>query len=117
MNRNALAALVEAHCKCTGDSLAAIAARGGLSRQTLSGLVNGGRTFPRASTLEALARGLDLPYEVVRDAAVRNTLGEPEEEPRRLVSVLLANVKGLTDDQLEVVVATARAVRKLPAKV
>jgi transcriptional regulator with XRE-family HTH domain len=86
-----------------------------MSRQTLSGLVNGGRTFPRASTLEALARGLDLPYESVREAAVRNTLGESEDEPRALVSVLLAHVEGLTDSQLEVVVATARALRKLPA--
>jgi transcriptional regulator with XRE-family HTH domain len=110
---NPLAVLVKTHCENTGDSLAAIAARGGMSRGTLSGLVNGGRTFPRASTLEALARGLDLPYETVRAAAVRNTLGDsPTAEPRRLVVALMAHAEGLTDDQLEVVLATARAVKR-----
>jgi len=107
-----LALLVTAHCERTGDTLAAIAARGGMSRQTLSGLVNGGQTFPRASTLRALARGLGLPYEAIRDAAVRNSLGSEAAEPRRLVSVLMAHAEGLSDGQLEVVLATARALKK-----
>jgi transcriptional regulator with XRE-family HTH domain len=112
MIENHLAVLVTAHCERTGDSLAAIAARGGLSRQTLSGLVNGGRTFPRPATLQAVARGLDLPYEVVRDAAMRNSLGGEEAEPRHLVSALTAHAEGLTDGQLEVVLAMVRALKK-----
>jgi transcriptional regulator with XRE-family HTH domain len=113
MDENPLALLVTAHCERTGDSLAALAARGGLSRQTLSGLVNGASTFPRASTLRALAQALDLPYDVIRSAAVANRLGASDEAPRRLVSVLMAQAESLTDGELEVVLATAAAVKRL----
>src|SRR5262245_14804778 len=108
---NPLAVLVTAHMHGTGDSLAAIAARSGLSRQTISGLVNGSRNVPRTETLQALARGLDLPYEALRDAALRNAVRGEEPEPRRLVRVLMAHAEGLTDAQLEVVLATARALK------
>lgn len=118
MDENPLAELVTAHCERTGDTLSAIAARGGMSRQTLSGLVNrrGPKSFPRESTLEALAKGLDMSVESVRHAAVATAAGEGlQASPRRLVSVLMAHADGLTDDELEVVLATARALRRYPS--
>jgi len=116
MDDNPLADLVAAHCERTGDTMAAIASRGGISRQTLSGLVHrsGPKAFPRHRTLVALAKGLDLPLETVRQLAAESALGEGEAPaPRRLVTVLLGHVDGLTDDELEVVLATARAVKRL----
>ena len=115
MDENPLADLVTAHCERTGDTLAAIAARGGVSRQTLSGLVNrqGPKAFPREATLHALARGLDLPYETVRHVAAATAYGEANgHTPRRLVTVLLAQAESLTDEQLEVLLATASALKK-----
>jgi transcriptional regulator with XRE-family HTH domain len=112
---NPLAELVTAHCERTGDTLAAIAKRGGISRQTLSGLVNreGPRAFPRQGTLDGLAKGLDLPLESVRQIAAVAAYGEATgESPRRLVGILIAHAEGLSDDQLEVVLATARAVKR-----
>jgi len=114
MDETPLAALLRIHCEQTGDTLASVAARGGLSRQTLSELINKGRAFPRPATLEGLAKGLGLPYEAVREAAVRGIVGEDVDGPRRLVTALMAYAEGLTDAQLEVVLATARAVKKLP---
>lgn len=118
MDENPLAELVTAHCERTGDTLSAIASRGGMSRQTLSGLVNrhGPKSFPRLSTLEALAKGLDMSLDAVRRAAVDTATGQAlEAPPRRLVSVLMAHADGLTDDELEVVLATARALRRYPS--
>lgn len=115
MDENPLAELITAHCERTGDTISSVAARGGLSRQTLSAMVNGHGTFPRRHTLEALARGLELPYESVRYVAVVSTMGEGDDPPRRLVTALVAHAQALTDAQLEVVLATARAVKKLSA--
>ena len=117
MDENPLAVLVTAHCERTGDTLAAIAARGGISRQTLSGLVHrqGPKSLPRHQTLVALAKGLDMPVEVVRRVASETAYGEGEGEAepvRALVSVLVAQTEGLTDDELEVVLATARALKR-----
>jgi transcriptional regulator with XRE-family HTH domain len=112
---NPLAELITEHCDRTGDTLSAIALRGGMSRQTLSGLVNrdGPRAFPRRQTLEALARGLDLPLESVRQVAAVAAYGEGDVvAQRRLVTALVAYAEGLSDDQLEVVLATARAVKR-----
>lgn len=114
---NPLAALVAAHCERSGDTLAAIAARGGMSRQTLSGLVSrqGPKAFPRGVTLERLAKGLDMPIETIRVAAARTALGDPVEEPqRRRVTTLLAHVEGMSDSELDVVLATAKALRRMP---
>lgn len=117
MERNPLADLVMSHCDRTGDTLSAIAARGGMSRQTLSALVHKGgpKSFPRASTLRALARGLDLPYETVRQLATARAYGEGEgDNPRRLVVLLTAQLDALTDRDLEVVLATTRALKRHP---
>lgn len=117
MDENPLAVLVTDHCERTGDTLAGIAARGGMSRQTLSGLVNGSgpRSFPRINTIKALARGLDLPFESVRHAAAMTAVGGEgaDEPPRKLLAVLMAQAEGLTDEELEALLAITRAVKKL----
>lgn len=116
MERNPLAELVTEHCERTGDTLSAIAARGGVSRQTLSGLMHreGPKSLPRDATLAALAKGLGMSLATVRQVAAETAYGEPETPtPRRLVAVLLGHVDGLTDEELEVVLATARAVKRL----
>jgi lambda repressor-like predicted transcriptional regulator len=115
MDENPLADLVNAHCERTGDTLAAIAARGGISRQTLSGLVHrhGPKSLPRHQTLVALAKGLGLSVETVRRAASVTAYGEGDTEPvRRLVSVIVAHTEGLTDEDLEVVLATTVALKQ-----
>lgn len=115
MMHSALAELVTAHCESTGDTLSAIARRGGLSRQTLSALVNRttGEAWPRHSTLEALAKGLGVSVELVRHAAASNKYGNGTEPPPRPVVVkLVATAEGLTDYQVEVLVATARALKR-----
>ena len=112
---NALAVLVTAHCERTGDTLTDIAARGGMSRQTLSGLVNrvGPKSMPRHSTLVALAKGLGMSVEAVRQVAATTAYGQGDTpEPRRLVATLTAYAETLDDGQLEVVLATARALQK-----
>jgi transcriptional regulator with XRE-family HTH domain len=113
---NALAVLVTAHCERTGDTLTDIAARGGLSRQTLSGLVhrNGPKSMPRQQTLEALAKGLGVSVEAVRQVAATATYG-PGDGPqvRRLVATLVGYAETLDDGQLEVVLATARALQRM----
>lgn len=115
--KNPLAVMVTAHCERTGDTLSAIAARGGISRQTLSGLVHreGPRSLPRLQTLEGLARGMGVPLESVRQVASVAAYGEAgDTPPRRLVSVLVAHADGLTDDELEVLLALTRALKRLP---
>lgn len=113
---NPLAELVAAHCQRTGESLATVAARGGMSRQTLSGLVNreGPTSMPRHTTLVALSTGLGLPFETVRQVAAETAYGNGHQpDTRRLVTILMSQAEGLTDGQLEVLLATTRALRNL----
>lgn len=116
---NPLGELVTAHCERTGDTLSAIAERGGLSRQTLSGLVNRDdpQAWPRRSTLAKLAKGLGVSTEYVQQIAT-SAYGNGDGPPtRRLVSVLMAHAEQLDDDQLEVLLATSRALQKQPERV
>jgi transcriptional regulator with XRE-family HTH domain len=111
---DALQDLVTEHMDRTGDTLSDIAARGGLSRQTLSGLMNrhtgDGGAMPRTQTLQALARGLGLPFETVRVAAAVAVYGEGEQTPvRRKVAVLIGYAERLDDESLDVALATLRA--------
>jgi transcriptional regulator with XRE-family HTH domain len=106
-----LAELIRNHCDRTGDTLADIAERGDVSRQTLSALVNKTRLeqLPRAATVRKLAKGLGLPYDVVRRVATESTYGEDDSQLRRSVRVLVAYAERMPDSQVEVLLATARA--------
>jgi hypothetical protein len=88
-----------------------------MSRQTLSGLVNrdAPRAFPRQHTLAALAKGLGVSVEAVRQVAAEAAYGNGHVGTQRaLVGVVTAHAEGLTDPELEVVLATMRALKKLP---
>lgn len=107
-----LAQMIRAHCEMTGDTLADIATRGDLSRQTLSALVNrlSIQQMPRNSTVEKLAVGLGLPVETVRRVIAESAYGgEDPAEHRRVVRVLLAYAQRMPDHNVEVLLATARA--------
>lgn len=113
---NALQELIAQHCDQTGETLADIAARGGMARQTVSGLMHrdGPRAVPRDATLRGLAVGLGLPFEVVRRAAAQATFPEHEDvHQRRIVNLLVALTENLSDAQVSVIVATARAMQPL----
>jgi transcriptional regulator with XRE-family HTH domain len=114
---NALQELVLAHCDATGDTLSDIAERAGLSRQTLSALMhrpNKGN-LPRTSTLDRLAVGLGVSPRTVRDAAQIAVLGlNGDDEPYdRRVVVLIDQARRLSPQQVEVLLATARALQAL----
>lgn len=112
-----LAELVRTHCVQTGDTLADIAARGSLSRQTLSALVNrtDANQLPRASTIRKLATGLGLPFELVRSVAQETAYGHaPGVEHSRQVQVLIGYAETMSDRDVAVLLAAARALLAPP---
>lgn len=113
-HENALQALIREHLANTSDTVADIAARGGLPRQTVSRLLNladpGG--MPRRPTLERLAIGLGLSSSVVIDAAADATKPHNGGDDARQVAVLLGLARNLTPSQLDVLLATARALKR-----
>jgi transcriptional regulator with XRE-family HTH domain len=114
VERNALQALIAEHMENTGDTLADIAARGGLPRQTVSGLLNRGQSggIPRRSTLQKLATGLGLSLSTVTDAAAQaaSSNGDGRHTPLdHRVSVLVDMAERLTPHDVDVLLATARA--------
>lgn len=117
---NALQELIQQHCDQTGDTLADIAARGHIARQTISGLVHrdGPKAAPRQATLRGLATGMGLPIETVQRAAVQAALGGANgnsgEHHRRVVELLTALTSDLSDDDVSVLIAAARAMRANP---
>lgn len=113
---NPLQALIHEHMENTGDTLADIAARGGLPRQTVSGLLNrdhaGG--VPRRSTLAKLATGLGLSLSVVTDAAARTVgAGDHPDALEGSLAVLLDTARNLPPRDVDVLLATARALRRV----
>lgn len=112
---NPLQALIAEHMANTGDTLADIAARGGLPRQTVSGLLRradvGG--MPRRQTLEKLAVGLGLSPSVVAAAAGRAAALEAEQNPLdHRLTVLVEVARALPAAQVDVLLATARALAR-----
>lgn len=111
---NALQRLIAEHLADTHESIAEVAVRGGLSRQTVSALAhrNGPRSMPRPDTLDKLARGLGVSPEVVRQAAHEAAYGASNGDamdPRSAVLMDLAS--DLSLGALDVLLATARALR------
>lgn len=115
---NPLQALIAEHMENTGDTLADIAARGGLPRQTVSGLLRrtnvGG--MPRRATLERLATGLGLSPAVVADAAGKAAAMQADTSPLdHRVTVLVEVARNLPAPQVDVLLATARALARTAA--
>jgi transcriptional regulator with XRE-family HTH domain len=112
---NALQALIAEHLANTGDTIADVAERGGLPRQTVSALLNkdnpGG--MPRRSTLERLATGLGLSAATVIEAAAMSagrTTSASDIDHRVIVLGELART--MPPRKLDVLLATARALQR-----
>lgn len=114
--RNALQALIAEHLANTADTVASIAARGGLPRQTVSALLNKANpgAMPRRSTLERLATGLGLSVATVTEAAASSAshpVGNGVLVDQRVV-VLSEIARTMPPRQLDVLLATARALQR-----
>lgn len=122
MDRNALQELIHTHCLETGETLSDIAARGGLARQTVSAIAHRDDpgAIPRRGTLAKLAAGLGIPLGLVERAAAlaaQHGAGTLDGDMTRLrLEVLVSHAEGLNDDQIRVLVATARAMQRGPAR-
>lgn len=121
MERNALQELIFAHCHETGETVSDIAARGGLARQTVSSIAHRDEpgAIPRRATLAKLAVGLGLSLEVVeRAASLAAHSGPANGDLTRLrLDLLIDHAEHLSDGQLKVLVAAARAMRSEVASV
>jgi transcriptional regulator with XRE-family HTH domain len=112
---NALQALIAEHLANTADTVADVAARGGLPRQTVSGLLNRTETggMPRRATLERLAVGLGLSLSTVTDAAAQAAVPASTKAPLdHRITVLVEVARGLPASQVDVLLATARALTR-----
>jgi hypothetical protein len=116
---NALQQLISAHLEDTGEHLSDIAARGGLPRQTVSGIAHrdGPGGIPRRETLHKLAVGLGVRPEVVELAAAQALAvaaagGEPAHQiptPDPRIAQLVGYAEQLCDQHLRALITTARA--------
>lgn len=116
--RNPLQELIHAHCIAHNETLADIANRGGMSRQTLSALMNknGSLGVPRAATLQKLSDGLGISLRVVQDAAGEAALGRRDGDSAtfdRRVVTLIDHANKLSPEKVDVLLATARALQAL----
>jgi transcriptional regulator with XRE-family HTH domain len=117
---NALQQLISHHCEVTGETLKDVADRAGLSRQTLSALMHRADKgqLPRMATLDALAVGLGLSPSTVKDAARSSVLGTDHADGHDgqydgRVVVLIDHARRMTPRQVDVLLATARALQAL----
>lgn len=115
---NPLQYLIALHLDVTGETLSDVAERGGLPRQTLSGLMHrdGPRSIPRRDTLERLAVGLQTDLDLVERAAAlaaaSDGLGLGSDGDVRLTA-LISYARRLDDARLRALITTARALTKL----
>ena len=118
---NPLQRLIQQRLRERGWSYGEVAKRGGLPRSTLYTLAttrNLGRP-PRPATIDALAKGLDVPVSAVRSAAAESTglhyydeapaerehAGDPERE------LLIASIDELTPEDRRHVAALVESLR------
>lgn len=113
--------LVLEHMAATGESYNALAKRGGLPRQTIQAIVQrDGHAMPRQQTLAKLAVALQLPLHRVQAAAAASAASSPNGEHPVLtddpLTILLHRaIDGLSDEHRQVLLATARALKKTQA--
>ena len=118
---NPLQQLIQQRLRDRGWSYGAVARRGGLPRSTVYTLATTRNLVrpPRPATIDALARGLDVPVSVVRAAAAESTglhyydesasgqqdPGDPERE------LLIASIDELSPDDRRHVAALVESLR------
>ncbi|MFD4602112.1 helix-turn-helix domain-containing protein [Streptomyces sp. NPDC058464] len=109
---NALQQLIREHLDRKGWSYGDVARRGGIPRSTVHHLATTDRVvrMPQATTLEGLAKGLELPLEAVRRAAAEacgihvydtSPAADPNSAARAAdpeVALLIASVQKLSAD-------------------
>jgi len=107
---NALQQLVTLHCEDTGETLADIARRGHMSRQTVSAIMhrNGESGIPRRATLKKLANGLGVPVDTVAHAASVAAAGTQVAPTEQRLDVLLAYASTMSEQRLQALLAMAR---------
>jgi transcriptional regulator with XRE-family HTH domain len=123
---NPLQQLIQQRMRERGWSYGAVARRGGLPRSTVSTLAatrNLARP-PRPATIDALAKGLDLPVSAVRAAAAESTglhyydqpsaeHQNPGDQEREL---LIASIDDLTPEDRRHVAALVESLRNRAAR-
>jgi transcriptional regulator with XRE-family HTH domain len=119
---NPLQRLIQERLRDRGWSYGEVARRGGLPRSTVYTLATTRNLVrpPRPATIDALAKGLDVPVSVVRTAAAESTglhyydeapAGQPEpgDQEREL---LIASIDELSPDDRRHVAALVESLRK-----
>ena len=118
---NPLQRLIQERLRGRGWSYGEVARRGGLPRSTVYTLAttrNLGRP-PRPATIDALAKGLDVPVSAVRTAAAESTglhyydemPGGREEPADRERDLLIASIDELTPEDRRHVAALVESLR------
>ncbi|WP_175008151.1 helix-turn-helix transcriptional regulator [Cellulosimicrobium sp. TH-20] len=103
--RLSLAELIRRHQDATGDSYADIARAAGLSKARVGQLAIGtGAKLPRDETLTKLAKGLRLPPEVVKRAAlVSSGIAESDTFPDSDISVIADRLQQITPQSRQII--------------
>jgi len=122
---NPLQRLIQDRLRERGWSYGDVARRGGLPRSTIYTLAttrNLGRP-PRPATIDALAKGLDVPVSAVRTAAAESTglhyyddvPAGPDEPADRERDLLIASIDELTPEDRRHVAALVDSLRNRPS--
>lgn len=122
---NPLQRLIRGRLRDRGWSYGVVARRGGLPRSTVYTLATTQNLArpPRPATIDALARGLEVPVSVVRTAAAESTglhyYDEPSAEQRnpddRERELLIASIDELTPEDRHHVAALVESLRNRAA--
>ena len=118
---NPLQRLIQQRLRERGWSYGAVARRGGLPRSTIYTLATTRNLArpPRPATIDALAKGLDVPVSAVRTAAAESTGLHYYDEPSasrqdpgdRDKELLIASIDELTPEDLRHVAALVESLR------
>jgi transcriptional regulator with XRE-family HTH domain len=118
---NPLQRLIQERLRDRGWSYGAVARRGGLPRSTVYTLATTRNLVrpPRPATIDALARGLDVPVSVVRTAAAESTglhyydvvsAGQQDQDDRER-ELLIASIDELSPEDRRHVAALVESLR------
>lgn len=113
-----LSDIIRQHQDRTGDSYSMVAQRAGLSKAKIGQLANHTqKNMPRAFTLEALAKGLNLPLKMIQQAALASAGITPEGTGgEQRIDALVAMLKELSPEDLEtagIIISGLKTSRKL----